>query len=371
MNLHSARARLGIITVAGVLAVGCAPLTNFRRAALVGAPTGESLITPVRGMASIEGSVSHAEAGYEQLPDVGDSALRVAETQFAGRVRLRLGRYATLGLEGTVGHESLSDPNAFGTPPLDDEFVFSLGPNVAFHFGDPDRWLVMTSLAINFASVPWATYMLDESPSTPLYTLVDEGKDTQVLARLSAGAIYIPHPAVELFGGISLQNVLSNEGFSNQPADGSTIFSTFGAVPFLGVTGRIPGGVFVQIQGFIPIGYGDALRADATGGVHGTIGVQFGEDYEPEPEPAALPATTTPPTVVPVVQPAQPVQPVQPITPSEPTPRATIGVSADPNAPTREGVGAIPITDDERGVDSEPMPLDLEPAVPSEPGAPE
>ncbi len=271
------------------LLLGCAPATRFRRAALVPMPTGDNLTQPQEGIVDVSGSVTHQDVQQESVPDVGDPALRAARTSFSGSARVRLGRYIRVGAQGFYSHASLAEATATGTPPMEGQHLYGVGPNVSFNYRAP-KWAVGGGLALTITSIPWATWeRTDGGTSTEFepgedfndrYRFQDGGRDTSFLIQFAAGATYIPSPYVQIFGGFSIQNSVYNIGFDDQPRDGSTLSAdAVGVVPFVGVTGRLPIGAYARAQYFWPIAFsqfnGDALNV---GGFMFTVGWDIGAD---------------------------------------------------------------------------------------------
>lgn len=275
------------LTILVLLAAGCAPQTRYRRSAVVPTPRGDDLTQDFAGPAEVSGSVAHTDVETQFVPRVGDSALLATETTFEGRARFRVGEHFALGLHGLYSHSTFAQRTSWGTPPMDGESIYGFGPNISFHVGDRDRYVIGGGFGLTFMNTPWSVWERTSDATLPEllddiagYEQIDEGRELHLLTTLSLGATWIAHPAFELFGGFSVQSSLVNIGFDNQARDGSTLSaSEFGVTPFLGATARIPGGAFVRGQYYVPIGFEQFTVGSASwGGVQLTLGFDIGRE---------------------------------------------------------------------------------------------
>jgi len=276
-----------------VLNAGCAPQTRYRRTAFVPTPRADSLTQRVRGDVEIVGEASTGDVDTDYVPQVGDPALHAARTQFSAQARFALGRHFAIGTQAVYAHSSMSERTAAGTPPMHGESLYGVGPNVSVHFGGAIEgghmsWGVGAGLALNFVSVPYAVWerndgltgidaVIDTDASN--YHLIEADREVQGLVAFSLGGTFGINDYVDLFGGVSIQNSMTNIGFDNVQRDGSTLSaSEVGAVPFFGVTGHVPGGLLLRAQYGFPIGF-DQFYRDSTswGTLQFTVGVELGD----------------------------------------------------------------------------------------------
>lgn len=243
---------------------GCAPQTAFRRSALVPTPVGEHLTAPVERNVQFGGTLSHTDSGYEEFPEVGDPALHVARTQMRGHLRFKAGPYVTIGGEANYSHYELSEPNAYGTPPVTDKSTWGLGPVFSLHVG-PDKSDVSFGLsaALTLQSVPWTTWSRTTAPTLAdwgfdptVHEISEEGTDLMLMTRISGAMNYRIWRGLSLHTGLSFQNHVVNIGFDDQDRDGSTLTANdLGVVPYVGAHFVTDGGFYVLAQGYTPIGY--------------------------------------------------------------------------------------------------------------------
>jgi len=238
------------------------------------------------------GEVSTGDVDTDYFPQVGDPALHAARTQFSGQARFAVGRHFAIGTQAVYAHSSMSEATAYGTPPMSGESLYGFGPNVSVHFGGPVdtghmTWGVGAGLALNFVSVPYSVWERNDGgtsvtalldPEASNYHLVEEGREVSGLINFSVGGTLGLNDYVDLFGGVSIQNSMTNIGFDNIQRSGSTISAgEVGAVPFFGVTGHVPGGLLLRAQYGFPIGF-DQFFADSTswGTLQFSVGAELG-----------------------------------------------------------------------------------------------
>lgn len=287
MSMATKNRLLTFTSLAVLLAAGCAPQTRYRRSAVVPTPRGDDLTQDFAGRVEVSGSVAHTDVETDLLPRAGDPALLATETTFDGRVRFRVGEHIAFGLHGLYSHSTFAQQTAWGAPPMHDQSIYGFGPNLSFHVGDRKRYVIGGGFGLTFMNTPWSVWERTSDPTLPEllddiagYEQIDEGREMLLLTTLSLGATWVVHPSFELFGGLSVQSSLTNIGFDDQARDGSTLSADeFGVTPFLGATGRIPGGAFVRGQYYVPIGFEQFTLGSASwGGVQLTVGVDIGRE---------------------------------------------------------------------------------------------
>lgn len=266
---------LALGALAGLAASGCAPQTAYRRSALTPTPVGEHLTAPVENNIQFGGTISHTTSGYEDLPEVGDSALHVARTQMRGHLRFKAGPYVTLGGEANYSHFELSEPNSYGTPPVTGKSTWGIGPVFSLHVGPEKSDLSFgLSAALTLQSVPWTVWERTSPPTLDDWgfdeadhRVGDEGTDLMLLTRLSGAVNYRIWRGLSMHTGLSFQNHTSNIGFDDQDRDGSTLAADdLGVVPYVGAHFVTPDGFYVLGQFYTPIGY-EHLRGVQVGGM--------------------------------------------------------------------------------------------------------
>lgn len=294
------RLPLLLALVVGTFAHGCAPATAYRRTALVPTPGGDTLTQPLHRRAEASLTAHVTDIVTDPFPTVGDSALQATRTTFTGQARFRIGEHLRLGGQFLYSHASLAQETTSGTPPMEGESVFGIGPQISAGWGG-ERWHIGFGGSLTFTTVPWATWMrlpgapdsdFDGAPITDHYAPLEGGRDLMMLFTLSAGATFIASEWFEGFGGFSIQNALTNIGFDDQDRTGSTLSADrVGIVPFVGATFRVPEpGLFVRGQYYYPINFGHMTAGHAHwGGFAVTIGVQLGELREREHAHAPAP----------------------------------------------------------------------------------
>jgi len=235
---------LGVVLVG--LQISCAPRTRYRRTALVPNQMGESLTTPVgTGNVQFTGSITLVDSSTNYFPVRGDPALHVATAMATTQLRLGLGKYFSMGMQGTAGHSSLSEPSAIGTPEIGDNFFAGAGPHVSIVVPT-----VNEQLSLGFA--------------------------------LATGMNYRYAPML-FYGGLSFQNAMTNIGFDDDERTGSTLDGDiWGLVSYAGIQFFLGNHFFVDAQYFLPTGYGDFRTGNIDGGFMTTLGLQSGDVTSPE-----------------------------------------------------------------------------------------
>jgi len=323
------------------LALGCAPNTRFRNAAVVPAMT-----PPMTSGRPLEHSARvDAYGGFmanltnpfpvrEETP-----ALRVAQASAGLGARVRLGSIADVGLRVEGGPYSSTEPSAVGTPPVPGhKSVFGVGLSFAGHYEHPSGFGLGAVYEGTGYQVPWAQWECVQQTSPcpgrlntaigddlPGYMLADEGTETVTVHQLAL----IPsfrHGIATGFMGMSVRGTIENVGFSDSATNGNLPSSGSPAALFtLGVELA-----FERAHVLLEAHRASGNPGNSTWGFGASFGFELGERVRPRgaqpPDYYPLPPPGSPMAPPPVYLP--PPQPPQPLAPPETTP-----VPSDPYAP--------------------------------------
>lgn len=235
-----ARRRLRQLLLLGVLgACACGPPTRFRRAALVPAPA----VPPFHGEPLRVGQVeASAHAGSRTVlartAEPGDPALWIPRHEWNASLLVGATDWLSVGAEGTYAHSSWAQASAHGTPPLANhggESLYGAGPQLAVGGRLLDDHLFASLyLSSQFLRIPWSTWERDET--TLDYRPAEAGSDHLFSHRAALLFGGRPRWWIAVFGGLAASSTFINTGFSDEPADGSTLRSASPSwLPFAGV----------------------------------------------------------------------------------------------------------------------------------------
>lgn len=204
---------------------GCAPLTQYRRAALTPAPSAPVWHGEPIGAQRVEIGAQMSGRVVEERPvaEVGDPALWIPMFEVGAAVMGGITDWLDLGGVFQYSHVKMAQANVVGTPPLpgDANDVWSLGPQIGMGGKFLDgKMFAGGYLALQYVSLPWSTWELQSDRS---YRLVDSGFDQGLLYRVGAFFGGRPHPVVALYGGLVVTSSWVNIGFSDEEASGSTL----------------------------------------------------------------------------------------------------------------------------------------------------
>lgn len=258
--------------------VGCEPpVSAYRRSGLKPGLFSETATHPLgQGKVEVTGSGAH-ERVFTETPSMLDPALHVAETTLHGQARVGVTDHIAVGAQVEGTSDALTVPSADGTPPLRDSLALGAGPLVSVSAGRFGGLSTTLALSGMFMKLPWATWSLDpgeadrcppcEGPP-PAYSLVDHGKDLLFLYRVSITTAYDFNPYFGVYGGLSVQNSVTNIGFDRVSRDGSTLeASDIALVPYYGLIAHSDSGLFLKLSGF--------NSNSIVPGVQGTLGVEL------------------------------------------------------------------------------------------------
>jgi hypothetical protein len=257
------------LTLTALSAVACEPpATTYRRSALIPSKIGGMGISPmIKGESEFSAALSAADV-VTKTPSKGDPALHVAQVNAVGQLRHALSDSITIGGQLQGAHRSFSEPNAEATPPLREDLAWGVGPNISISLPIAQKLTLGASVALTYMNVPWASWEIkgrdpcgtcQATDPRPNYTLYDSGRDSHWLYRGSLGPVFTFNRHLNVFGGMVLQNSMTNIGFDNTLREGSTITTDIHhATAFMGLTVRADGGPFLRAQLLLDAG-GDLL----------------------------------------------------------------------------------------------------------------
>jgi hypothetical protein len=233
---------------AGVLSLlcGCAPETQYRYTASVPAvrPIAWDGRTPKAGSLGVEGALTHTAITPNLFPQIHDTAVWVPEWTGEAAAFIAVSSRVQLGVSGEYAAYEWSRPNAEGTMPVPGApGSWGLGPELRAAFPlDPERhWAI--GVAGNFMSysVPYAEWTLTGPTSTtgtpacvPSATCVNDYKlfDTRTGSHWVYNLGVYPSYAIgdhgqygNIVAMVGATSGFKNDGFTNQPTNGSTVDS--------------------------------------------------------------------------------------------------------------------------------------------------
>jgi hypothetical protein len=277
---------LAVTLVALVLTTGCAPRTLYRYSALTPAakPIAWDGRTPRAGLFA-EGTYATSTVHPNLAPRLHDTAMWVAEHSLDGTVGVVPMEGVQLGLRGSYADYRWAVPSAAGTMPLPSRpTLLGLGPDLraSLRIGR-QGFAVGVAMQMTVYSVPYARWRLDGPQSAPAaprfdgYVLEDFGSE---LHFVFSGGLY-PSWAFgpggrygRAFGMLGLTTGFSNDGFTNELREGSTIASH--VVPLVGSGyGYDAGPVHASVMLYAPLVNKETTVAYGPG-VLVTVGVRLG-----------------------------------------------------------------------------------------------
>jgi hypothetical protein len=304
------------------LLVGCAPQTQYRRTAYVPAvrPIAFDGLTAPAGTLRVEGSLTDTDVSTHFFPKPGDTAVLVPRWSMEGSALIAVNSHVEVGVRGTYADYGWSQANSVGTMPLPNSPASTgYGPELHLSFPLSDDHAIALGIAANLMlyNVPYAEWQLTgpnaspaTAPCTPSascvanYTLHDTRADSPLVYSVGLYPSYAIGKQGEyghIVGVADATSGFSNDGFSDMPANGSTL-SSVGPIIVLGLGygyshqwGRVSGLVYRPLtDGSSPVDYGWGFQL--TFGVNIELwsrpaqGGQGGPDpAPPAPAPAAAP----------------------------------------------------------------------------------
>lgn len=226
----------------------CIPTTPYRREALVpgeqpppyrGEPVGKKHV-------EIQVQIAGSEI-IEETPELHDPALWIPEYHINASVLVGTTDFLDLGLLFTYAHGSFARPSRTGTPPMPKEGkdLFAIGPQIGLAGKFLDGKLfggAYTSL--QYVRIPWSEwerYGYDPGDVySGEYALRQSDYDHDLYYRIGLYLGGRPVHWLAINAGLVLSACWINDGFSNEPADGSTLEHTGPVVmPVIGARAEI------------------------------------------------------------------------------------------------------------------------------------
>jgi hypothetical protein len=229
----------------GVLS-GCAPETQYRYTASVPAvrPIAWDGRTPKAMTLGFEGSLTHSDINPKLFPQIHDTAVWVPEWTAEAAAFIAVSSKVQLGLRGAYASYDWARATATGTMPVPGApGSWGLGPELrlAFPIDKEKHWAI--GIAGNYLSyqVPYAEWTLTGPNSTsggatcvPSPTCVNDYSlhDTQTESHWVYNLGVYPSYAIgdrgqygNVVALVGATNGFKNDGFTNQPTNGSTVDS--------------------------------------------------------------------------------------------------------------------------------------------------
>jgi hypothetical protein len=237
-----------LLFAAGALGAlsGCAPTTQYRYSASIPAvrPIAWDGRLPKSGSLTVEGSLTHTDIGTKLFPQPHDTAVWVPEWTGEAAALVALGSHVQVGLRGAYASYDWARESAAGTMPVPGaSATTAFGPEVRLVFPlDPERrWAIGIAGNYMLYQVPFAEWVLTGPGSSagtptcvPSPTCVDgyELHDTRAESHWVYDLGLYPSYAIGdggRYGNVVLllaaTSGFKNDGFTNQPTNGSTVDS--------------------------------------------------------------------------------------------------------------------------------------------------
>jgi hypothetical protein len=227
---------------------GCAPTTTYRYSAYAPAvrPIPFDGVTPPAGTLHIEGTATNTNIETNVAPQVHDTALFIPQWTAEGAVLFAVSSHVEVGVRAAYADYAWAQQSAVGTMPVPNAPAsFGWGPEVRLSFPLDEQKHLALGFAANFMSyqVPYAEWNLTNAnvasstsntscpPSAGTcdgYSLVDTKSESHWVYSLG---IYPSYSFGEggkyghVFGLLDATSGFANDGFTDQPSNGSTVTS--------------------------------------------------------------------------------------------------------------------------------------------------
>jgi hypothetical protein len=226
---------------------GCAPTTTYRYSAFLPAvrPIPWDGQTPLKpATISIEGSLTGSAIAPNLFPQIGDTAVLVPTWTAEGSAMVSVSPRVQLGVRVAYASYDWTQASATGTMPVPNAPAsWGFGPELHAAFPLDMRQVVWLGLAGNVLSydVPYAEWTLasqgpasyatcgPSATSCDGYSLYDTRTENHFVYSLGL------YPSINIGPGgeaghvitvVSMTNGFRNQGFTDQPSNGSTVSST-------------------------------------------------------------------------------------------------------------------------------------------------
>lgn len=212
----------------------CVPSDPYRREALVpgqqpppyrGEPLGQKHV-------EIQAQIAGSEI-WEETPKLHDPALWIPEYHINASILVGATDFLDLGLLFTYAHGSFAQPSRTGTPPMpeDGKDLFAIGPQI----GVAGKFLSGqlfggAYVSLQYVRIPWSEwerYNYDhEDIYSGEYRLRQSDYDHDLYYRVGLYLGGRPVHWLAINAGLVISANWVNDGFSNEPEDGSTLEHT-------------------------------------------------------------------------------------------------------------------------------------------------
>jgi hypothetical protein len=227
---------------------GCAPTTTYRYSAYVPAvrPIPFDGLTPPAGTLHVEGTAANSAVQQNWAPQLHDTAVYVPQWTAEGAILLAVSSHVELGVRAAYADYGWAQQSAVGTMPVPNAPAsIGWGPEVRVSFPLDERKRLALGFAGNFMSyqVPYAEWTLTDAnvastssntscaPSAGScdgYSLVDTKSESHWVYSLGVYPSYAFGEGGKyghVFGLVDATNGFANDGFTDQPSNGSTVTS--------------------------------------------------------------------------------------------------------------------------------------------------
>lgn len=240
------------------LTSGCIPLTPYRYTGMTPAarPVAWDGYPSHAGELHGELSVSHTDVRQNDLPEVHDTALRVAATSVEGAAFITPVRGLDIGMRFSYSAYAWTMPSALGTMPVPSSpDLWGVGPEIrgALFLDHQKHFAVGLAATFMHYDVPYAAYKLVGSQ----YVFDHEGSDSDWTMSLGVYPSYSfgrDGKYGTAFAMVGATTSFKNDGFATSASSGSTIQED-GFVPMVGTGYGLHVPYFhVSVMAYVPIG---------------------------------------------------------------------------------------------------------------------
>lgn len=240
-----------VLVLAALALPACAPTTTYRYSAFVPAvrPIAWDGETPRQaGTLSAEGTLAGTTIEPNLFPQVGDTAVLLPKWTAEGTAVIAVSSRVQLGVRAAYASYDWAQASATGTMPVPGASAsWGIGPEIRASFPLDSARRVWLGLAGNIVSyqVPYAEWELQTAtPAASIctattcdgYSLYDTRTEQHMVYSAGIYPSFDFGPAGRYghaFGVLSGTNGFKNDGFTNQPSNGSTV-ETAGPIVIVG-----------------------------------------------------------------------------------------------------------------------------------------
>lgn len=227
---------------------GCAPTTTYRYSAYVPAvrPIPFDGVTSPAGTLHVEGTATNTAVVQNWAPQIHDTAVYVPQWTAEGAILLAVSSHVEVGMRAAYADYAWAQQSAVGTMPVPNAPAsIGWGPEVRLSFPLDEQKHLALGVAANFMSyqVPYAEWALADAnvastssntncaPSAGScdgYSLVDTKSESHWVYSLGIYPSYAfgdDGKYGHIFGLFDAASGFANDGFTDQPSNGSTVTS--------------------------------------------------------------------------------------------------------------------------------------------------